>query len=245
MTFCRPFVCGRGIEFGSVCCFSLPCMWSSDFLYYYMFFRTYGIVVLLEEFCYFEFDYWAEYDQLWWDRVKGAVELEEEMLAKLPKFKARPLPKKVPALVPLSFAQISIRGLFQKFLERATKRRWKQKSCWKRPAKSYTETTAIECRYWRLQRFPWSQNQHPNFQNSRLATVSWTINQGRVESPCFWTALNMKLFQRRGFDLALNAGVPPSNHGTCPTKSSKYSVRVHFCGITGWPGTDVISNNMP
>lgn len=29
------------------------------------------------------------------NRVKSAAELEEEMLAKMPKFKARPLPKKV------------------------------------------------------------------------------------------------------------------------------------------------------
>jgi len=29
------------------------------------------------------------------NRVKSAAELEEEMLAKIPKFKARPLPKKV------------------------------------------------------------------------------------------------------------------------------------------------------
>jgi targeting protein for Xklp2 len=28
-------------------------------------------------------------------RVKSAAEIEEELLAKLPKFKARPLPKKV------------------------------------------------------------------------------------------------------------------------------------------------------
>jgi hypothetical protein len=28
-------------------------------------------------------------------RVKSAAEIEEEMLAKIPKFKARPLPKKV------------------------------------------------------------------------------------------------------------------------------------------------------
>ncbi len=32
---------------------------------------------------------------VWWGRMKSTAELEEEMLANIPKFKARPLPKKV------------------------------------------------------------------------------------------------------------------------------------------------------
>lgn len=39
--------------------------------------------------------YWDSVSLDMLNRVKSAAELEEEMLAKMPKFKARPLPKKV------------------------------------------------------------------------------------------------------------------------------------------------------
>lgn len=91
--------------------------------------------------------------------VKSSAELEEEMMAKIPKFKARPLNKKV---IILQRVLCPLPTYFEYFL-------------------SILSYSTFENRYWKLQSYQHYLKVHRNFQNLRYGYLDYEELRGVIQ----------------------------------------------------------------